>query len=85
MYPHTEKAPEGGVVYSFCFFLEGYVAISANYIDLLRGPDDSSAIGAYILDAAILAGLPPGSAAFSFAFFPYLVFCFSYLLRKALP
>ena len=35
---------------------KGYVAVAAYYVDLLRGPDDSSALGANVLDAAVLAG-----------------------------
>ena len=35
---------------------EGYVAVAAYYVDLLRGPDDGSALGANVLDAAVLAG-----------------------------
>ena len=35
---------------------ERYVAVAAYYVDLLGRPDDSPALGANILDAAILAG-----------------------------
>ena len=35
---------------------EGYVAIAAYYVDLFGRPDDSPALGANVLDAAVLAG-----------------------------
>lgn len=38
---------------------EGYVAVAAYYIDLPRGPDNSSAMRADVFDAAILAGTAP--------------------------
>lgn len=34
---------------------EGYVAVAAYYVDLLGRPDDGSALGANVLDAAVLA------------------------------
>ena len=36
--------------------LEGYFAVTAYYVDLLRGPDNGPALGANVLDAAVLAG-----------------------------
>ena len=36
--------------------LEGYVAVAAYYVDLLGRPDDGPALGANVLDAAVLAG-----------------------------
>ena len=41
-----------------CLF-EGYVAVAAYYIDLPRGSNNSSAMRADVLDAAILAGAAP--------------------------
>ena len=41
-----------------CLF-EWYVAVAAYHVDLPRGPDDSSAMRADVLDAAILAGAAP--------------------------
>ena len=41
-----------------CLF-EWYVAVAAYHVDLPRGPDNSSAMRADVLDAAIFAGAAP--------------------------
>lgn len=35
------------------------IAVAAHYVDLFRRPDDSAVMGANVLDATILRGLPP--------------------------
>ena len=54
-FTNRKTGPEAGLDCGSGDF-KGYVAISANYVYLLGGPDNRSAYRAYILDAAILAG-----------------------------
>ena len=51
----TTKMPARRLACGLSAF-EWYVAVAAYYVDLLRGPDNGSALGANVLDAAVLAG-----------------------------
>ena len=56
----TNKKPARRLAYGSGAF-KWYVAVAAYYVDLLGCPDDCSALGANVLDAAILAGATPAA------------------------
>ena len=52
---------------------EGYVAVAAYYVDLFGRPDDSPALGANVLDAAVLAGAASAALYGNRGFFAVIV------------
>ena len=68
----TKKTPARRLAHGSGAF-ERYVAVAAYYVDLLGRPDDSPALGANVLDAAILAGATSATLYGDCGFFAVIV------------